>query len=64
MARFTRSTTRRGLAAASLLTVGALALSACGAGASGDEDDTTLTLWHYEGSNSAMGIAWAEAIKV
>jgi raffinose/stachyose/melibiose transport system substrate-binding protein len=27
------------------------------------EGDRVLTLWHYEGPDSAMGIAWAEAIE-
>ncbi|WP_166981941.1 ABC transporter substrate-binding protein [Paramicrobacterium fandaimingii] len=39
-----------------------MALSGCSAGASHDED--TLVLWHYESADSAMGIAWAEAIKI
>jgi raffinose/stachyose/melibiose transport system substrate-binding protein len=64
MARFTRKNTRRGLAALGALTVGALALSACAGGSGEESDDNTLTLWHYEGANSAMGVAWAEAIKV
>ncbi|MFD7658323.1 ABC transporter substrate-binding protein [Actinosynnema sp. NPDC059797] len=37
---------------------------AAGCGGSDDAGDpNTLTLWHYEGPDSAMGIAWAEAIK-
>ncbi|WP_336207621.1 ABC transporter substrate-binding protein [Nonomuraea sp. LPB2021202275-12-8] len=44
-----------------------LALSACGSGA-GEEppkagEPRVLKLWHYEGADSAMGKAWAEAIK-
>ncbi|PFG30534.1 raffinose/stachyose/melibiose transport system substrate-binding protein [Paramicrobacterium agarici] len=42
--------------------LGAMVLSGCSAGASHDED--TLVLWHYESADSAMGIAWAEAIKI
>ncbi|MEW9555379.1 ABC transporter substrate-binding protein [Nonomuraea sp. NPDC050783] len=43
-----------------------LAVAACGSG--GDKPATTsgprtLTLWHYETADSAMGKAWAEAIK-
>ncbi len=68
MARITRSTTRRGLAAVGVLTIGALAFAACaGTGGDDDSDSTegkTLKLWHYEGADSAMGKAWAEAIKV
>jgi len=53
-----------------------LALAACSGGTDdGDGGDAgtddgatteggTLKLWHYEGEDSAMGIAWAEAIKV
>ncbi|RSM91558.1 sugar ABC transporter substrate-binding protein [Kibdelosporangium aridum] len=39
-----------------------LVTSGCG---SGDQADgpRTLKLWHYEGPDSAMGVAWAEAIK-
>lgn len=39
----------------------ALAIAGCGSG-SGD-GPRTLKLWHYEGPDSAMGVAWAEAIK-
>lgn len=50
-----------------------LALAACGGGgddepAEGTTDGATeggtLTLWHYESENGAMGIAWDEAIRV
>jgi raffinose/stachyose/melibiose transport system substrate-binding protein len=40
--------------------------AACTSGGSSSGGDTktgTLTLWHYEGPNSAMGIAWNAAIK-
>jgi len=48
------------------MTVGALALAGCagGSGDAGGGDGDTLKLWHYEGADSAMGKAWAEAIKV
>ena len=49
-------------------------LAACSGGTDGGATDDgatagateggTLKLWHYEGADSAMGIAWAEAIKV
>lgn len=46
---------------------GALSLStlaACGdSGDGGSGDGKTLRLWHYENPESAMGKAWAEAIK-
>ncbi|GAA1059278.1 ABC transporter substrate-binding protein [Agromyces bracchium] len=54
--------TRTLAVAASVAALG-LALSGCsGSDAGGDEN--TLRLWHYEGADSAMGIAWAEAIEV
>ena len=37
-----------------------LALGACGSsGGSGGSDDQTLTIWHYENEDSAMGQEWA-----
>lgn len=62
---------RRGRLVAGLVVV-PLALTACGGGgdAGGDGGEgsggggDTLTLWHYEGEDSAMGIAWDEAIRV
>jgi raffinose/stachyose/melibiose transport system substrate-binding protein len=36
-------------------------LAACGDEAGGDQNE--LRLWHYEGPDSAMGKAWAEAIE-
>lgn len=45
-----------------------LGLAACGGSADGAEaggsGSDTLTLWHYETPESAMGVAWAEAIEV
>jgi raffinose/stachyose/melibiose transport system substrate-binding protein len=57
---------RAGLSAGALLLATSLALTACGgSGDSADEgaDAKTLTLWHYEGPTSAMGIAWNKAIE-
>jgi len=64
------------LAVGVVLTVGALALSACGGGSGDGSADTgeavsttvdgagrTLTLWDYENDTSAMGVAWNAAIK-
>lgn len=58
-----QATPRRAIALAGLLSVGALALTACGGDAdAGGGDGDTLTLWHYEGPTSAMGKAWDAAI--
>ncbi|MDT0166972.1 extracellular solute-binding protein [Actinotalea sp. AC32] len=59
--------TRRTTAVVAGLVALPLALTACGggdtdAGEGGGGD--TLRLWHYEGEDSAMGIAWDEAIRV
>jgi raffinose/stachyose/melibiose transport system substrate-binding protein len=43
--------------------LGAALLTGCSAGSSAQKDDNVLTLWDYEADNSAMGIAWNEAIK-
>ena len=53
------------LAAGALLLAMTVALTACGGDESGDNgsDAKTLTLWHYEGPNSAMGVAWNKAIE-
>jgi raffinose/stachyose/melibiose transport system substrate-binding protein len=43
-----------------------LALAACGGGgddASSEGGSQTLKLWHYEGPDSAMGVAWQAAIE-
>src|SRR5690606_20798584 len=53
---------RRTLATAGIAILGVAALAGCGLQA--EESDGTLTLWHYEGENSAMGIAWNRAIEV
>ncbi|RPF20183.1 ABC transporter substrate-binding protein [Myceligenerans xiligouense] len=55
-----RTTTLVGTALA-----GALVLAGCtGQTGGGDTDDSTLTIWHYENDDSAMGQAWAEAIRI
>jgi len=66
-------TRKHGRLAAGLLVL-PLVLAACSGGATdggatagataGATEGGTLKLWHYEGADSAMGIAWAEAIKV
>ncbi|MFE1285549.1 ABC transporter substrate-binding protein [Streptomyces sp. NPDC058751] len=58
------STTRRRTAAAvAMALAGALLAAACGGSDGGSSDGRTLRLWHYEGPDSAMGVAWKEAIK-
>lgn len=66
--------TKAGLVAG--LMIVPLALTACGSGGSGGDtgsdgstgsdggDGGALKLWHYEGEDSAMGVAWDEAIRV
>jgi len=50
------------LLAAAALT--ALGITGCGSsGSSSSASDHVLTLWHYEDADSAMGVAWNEAIK-
>ncbi|XUL88497.1 extracellular solute-binding protein [Streptomyces galilaeus] len=48
---------------AAVIVTGALLLTSCGSSDSGSSDGKTLKLWHYEGPDSAMGVAWNEAIK-
>ncbi|MFC4071077.1 extracellular solute-binding protein [Actinoplanes subglobosus] len=57
---------KSGLAAGALLLAATLGLAACGSDDSSTEgaDAKSLTLWHYEGPNSAMGIAWNKAIEL
>jgi raffinose/stachyose/melibiose transport system substrate-binding protein len=49
-----------------VLAAGMLLLAACGGGGGEEKQQSgprELKLWHYEGPNSAMGVAWTEAIK-
>lgn len=59
---------KRKMTAAAAAMAGAMALAGCtgqaSGGGGGDTDDSTLTIWHYENDDSAMGQAWAEAIKI
>lgn len=59
--------TRAGAAAGAFLLATSLALTACSGSGSDDDkgsDAKTLTLWHYEGPTSAMGVAWNKAIEI
>ncbi|MFI8192142.1 ABC transporter substrate-binding protein [Streptomyces sp. NPDC085946] len=53
---------RRGVAAAVVL-AGSLLMASCGGSDGGSSGSRTLRLWHYEGPDSAMGQAWAEAVR-
>ncbi|WP_424466148.1 ABC transporter substrate-binding protein [Pseudoclavibacter helvolus] len=53
---------RKKWVAAAMIAASSLALAGCSPSA--PEGDGVLTLWHFEAENSAMGIAWDEAIKI
>ncbi|WP_020017620.1 ABC transporter substrate-binding protein [Promicromonospora sukumoe] len=58
---------KRTMTAVAAAMAGALALAGCtgqGGTGGGDTDDSTLTIWHYENEDSAMGKAWAKAIEI
>lgn len=62
-----RISTRRWASAATIALLAPLTLAACsggGGGGGGDEDTETLTIWHYENDESAMGQAWNKAIEI
>jgi raffinose/stachyose/melibiose transport system substrate-binding protein len=50
---------------AATLTTASLSLVACGSGGSsgGGSASNTLRIWHYEGPDSAMGVAWNQAVQ-
>ncbi|MEU3795123.1 extracellular solute-binding protein [Streptomyces fructofermentans] len=54
---------RRVMATAAAVLCGTLLLASCGGSDSGSSDGKTLRLWHYEGPDSAMGLAWNAAIE-
>ncbi|WP_238008989.1 extracellular solute-binding protein [Dactylosporangium sp. AC04546] len=54
---------RSAAAAAAVVALVSPALVACGSDDEAGGDGKTLKLWHYEGANSAMGVAWAKAIE-
>ncbi|WP_405872267.1 MULTISPECIES: ABC transporter substrate-binding protein [unclassified Streptomyces] len=55
---------RRVMTVTAAILGGSLLLTSCGGSGGGSSSDAkTLRLWHYEGPDSAMGVAWKEAIK-
>lgn len=55
---------RRPLALAAAALAGAMLITSCASSDGGAQGDgKTLKLWHYEAPNSAMGIAWNQAIE-
>ncbi|WP_350348858.1 extracellular solute-binding protein [Agromyces sp. G08B096] len=53
---------KRGIGAVAALAATAALLSGCSAGQ--QSDPNTLKLWHFEGTDSDVGIAWAKAIEI
>src|SRR5690349_10492298 len=53
----------KGAALLAVLAAGALTLAACGRSDDGASGGKELRVWHYEAPDSAMGVAWNEAIK-
>jgi raffinose/stachyose/melibiose transport system substrate-binding protein len=61
----TNTLTRSLMAVAAITALAATtALAACGGSDDEGADAKSLTLWHYEGPTSAMGIAWNRAIEI
>src|SRR4051794_31351865 len=60
-----RISTRRWAAVGTAALLTTTALTACSSGSGGgDSDDKTLTVWHYESDESAMGQAWDKAVEI
>ncbi|AUX30684.1 MULTISPECIES: ABC transporter substrate-binding protein [Sorangium] len=53
----------KGAALLAALAAAALTLAACDRGGGGEPGGKELRVWHYEAPDSAMGVAWKEAIK-
>ncbi|MFD3456714.1 extracellular solute-binding protein [Streptomyces sp. NPDC058691] len=53
---------RRPAALAAAALAGVLLITSCGGSGGEEGDGKTLKLWHYEAPNSAMGVAWDQAI--
>ncbi|MFL6115559.1 MAG: ABC transporter substrate-binding protein [Catenulispora sp.] len=60
---FTGGTRRKAAAVAAALIAVSLSAAACGKSSSSAGSANVLKLWHYESADSAMGVAWTQAIK-
>ncbi len=49
---------------ASVAAMAAVGVVLTGCSAGPERDENTLKMWHFEGENSAMGIAWERAIEI
>jgi len=58
----TTGTAKRTTLIMAALVAGTTTLSGCGS-SSASSSSKVLTLWHYEAADSAMGLAWSQAIK-
>ncbi|WP_335972729.1 MULTISPECIES: ABC transporter substrate-binding protein [Streptomycetaceae] len=56
------SKARKRIGMTAMALAGALLLASCGSSGGSTGDGKTLKLWHYEAPDSAMGIAWNQAI--
>ncbi len=54
---------RRATLITAVLLAASTTLTACNSSGSGSASGKVLTLWHYEAADSAMGLAWSQAIK-
>ncbi|NUP48929.1 MAG: extracellular solute-binding protein [Catenulispora sp.] len=59
----TQGSGRKAAALMAVVAVASLGLSACGKSGPSSSSSKVLKLWHYESADSAMGVAWAQAIK-
>ncbi|MGW5442564.1 ABC transporter substrate-binding protein [Streptomyces asiaticus] len=58
-----RKRTKRTVATIAAALAASLVIAGCGDGGDEAGDGKSLKLWHYEAPNSAMGIAWKQAIE-
>lgn len=60
---FTGGGRRKAAAVVAALVAVSLSAAACGKSSSSSGSSNVLKLWHYESADSAMGVAWSQAIK-